>query len=73
MTMTETIRTIASLSDKKQTEFYNGLRAVGFSEVEISNIQSMVFYHKLFEDKSFYKAVESSLCETIYNEMRAKA
>lgn len=73
LTMTETIRTIASLSNENQRSFYEGLKAEGFTAKEIEAIQTNVFFHKLFEDRAFYKAVESSLCETIYKELREKA
>ena len=70
MTQIEMIETIASLGNEAQNKFYDNLIAQGFPEKDIFVIQNMVFYYKMFTEKSFYDAVQISMRETIYNELK---
>lgn len=70
MDQKEIIRSVAYMSNENQVKFYAGLKANGLTDDEIDTIKSMVFYYKLFEDRTLYQAVEKSIGEQIYQEAR---
>ena len=63
MTQKELLETLANMSEERQNEFYNRI-----PEEDAKIIKQMVFFYKLYNNETFYKAVETSMADQFYNE-----
>jgi hypothetical protein len=60
--MTEMLDMFVLLTDEQQKRI--------FTEEQIRILKTADFYRRLFNDPSFYKAVEQAVGEAVYNELR---
>lgn len=63
MTQKELLKTLANMSEEMQNEFYNQI-----PEEDAKTIKQMVFFYKIYNNETLYKAVQSSMAEQFYNE-----
>ena len=58
---------VLRMSEEKQNEFFDRLKET-LSEDDILTIKKCVGFYHLFTSPSFYKAMQTSLGEQLYNE-----
>jgi hypothetical protein len=65
MEIKEMEKFIIDMSEDKFKEFCKTC-----TNEQIKTMQKMRFFHKLFNDPAFYKAVETAVCKAVYEELR---
>ena len=65
MTMTEFARTVLSMSEEKQNEFFSVLKTE-LSEEDWNTTVQFISIFSLLTNSSKYKAVRTAICETLF-------
>lgn len=71
MTQRDIVKAIAEMNNERQNKVFENLRSNGLTEKEVNTIREMVFFYKLYNDKTFYDATVEALGNNLYETLRA--